>query len=521
MPLSLLSIVAALLLPALCFAQTQPQLLSARAANRILDQATWGPTPASSAALQTQGFDAWFAAQVAAPISTYSDQPLSNSAGKTNTNLAPVQVQFFQNALNGPDQLRQRVAFALSEIWVVSELELNNASAFPPLMRLFQNDALGNYETLMRDVTLNPAMGRFLNMVNNAKGSTVKGTSANENYARESMQLFTIGLTQLNPDGSPVLDGNGNTIPTYIAADVTNLAKAFTGWTYGTPPGVPGKANNPAFYLVPMVPSESEHDLTAKTILGVNFAAGRTAEEDLTDALHTLFMQSSLAPFISQQLIEHLVTSNPSPAYISRVSEVFANNGSGVRGDLTAVVRAILTDPEARAGDVPGVTDGAAFGHMREPVLFIANLIRGLNATLSSTSGVANAATNLGQQLFYAPSVFSYFSPQYRTTLGLLGPEFQIYSTQTASNRADTVNSAVYGGQLDAGTKFDLTTYTAAAANNTALIALINTNFFHEDMSSSVQNAIDQALAPLTAPADKAKAALYIALTSSEYQIIH
>ena len=494
--------------------------LSHRAANRVLEQASWGPTQTPSQILESQGFDAWFASQLSAPISTYPDQAEYNSAGNNNTNLAPIQVLFFQNALSNPDQLRQRVAFALGEIWVISELEVNNASAFPPLLRIFQNDAFGNYEQLMYDVSLNAGMGKFLNMVNNDKANPQRGTSPNENYGREIMQLFTLGLAKLNIDGTPVLDTSGHPIPTYAQSDVDAVAAAFTGWTYPSMPGFVTSGHNPAFFIPPMVPVEANHDMTAKAILGTTLPAGQTAEQDLADTLHIIFMQPSLPPFVCQQLIQHLVTSSPSPAYVSRVSNVFVNNGSGVRGDLKAVIYAILTDPEARAGDTSDSNDGT-FGHMREPVLFIANLLRAMNGTVSSTSTVANFAANLGQQLFYAPSVFSYFSPSYRTIEGQVAPEFQIYSTQTASNRADTVYSAIYGGQLDSGTKFDISAFTAAASNNTALIGLINSVFFHNDMSSGVQNAILQALTPLTAPGDKAKAALYVALTSGEYQIIH
>lgn len=504
-------------LPGVCLAQSG---LTHRAANRILEQATWGPTPTPDATLETKGFEAWFASQLTAPVSTYSDQAEFNSLGNNNTNLAPVQVEFFQNALSNPDQLRQRVAFALSEIWVVSEVSENNASAFPPLYRIFQKDAFGNYEQLMKDVTLNAGMGKYLNMVNNDKANRTKGTSANENYGREIMQLFTLGLNKLHPDGTPVLDSAGNTIPTYTQADVTALSNALTGWTYGPMPGFTTTGHNRAYFLPPMVAVEANHDTTSKVVLGSTLAAGLSAEQELDDALHIVFTQSSLPPFICQQLIQHLVTSNPSTNYVERVTNIFEDNGAGVRGDLKAVVHAILTDPEARTGDISD-SDDASFGHMREPVLFVTNLLRGLNGTLASTSTVANQATNLGQQLFYSPSVFSYFAPGYRTTNGLLAPEFQLYSAQTAANRANEVNSAIYGGQFDAGTKFNIAAFTSAAASNASLIKLINGVFFHDDMSSSLQSAITSALTPLTAPADKAKAALYVALTSGEYQIIH
>ena len=499
----------------------QTQILSNRAANRILEQGTWGPAAPPSATLLQQGFEPWFQEQVNAPVSMFADQPYYNSAGNNNTNLAPVQIAFFQNAVSNPDQLRQRVAFALSEIWVISELEINNASAFPPLLRIFQSRAFDNYESLMRDVTLNPGMGRFLNMVNNDKGNATKGTTANENYGREILQLFTLGLTKLNPDGTPVLDANGVAVPTYTQADVADLAKAFTGWTYPAMPGFVTKGHNRAYYLGSMAAVESLHDTTQKQILGTTLPAGGTAEADLDAALHAVFLHPNLPPFVSQQLIQHLVTSNPSSAYVGRVASVFENNGAGVRGDLKAVVHAILTDEEARAADDPNSLSQENFGHMREPVLFVTSLLRGLNGTVSATSTVAGTATNLGQQLFYAPSVFSYFSPQYRTLHGLLGPELQIYSTQTAANRADAVNSAVYGGQFDAGTKLSIAAFVTAAANAATLVNLINQIFFHGAMSDALRTAINQALAPLTAPADKAKAALYVALTSGEYQIIH
>lgn len=519
---SIASVVTAVLLPVVSFAQSESSTLSLRAAHRLLEQGTWGPQLGDYWALKSMTFDDWFNAQVAAPISTYADQPLIDpTTGNANTNIAPVQLQFLQNALSGPDQLRQRVAFALSEIWVVSDLEVNNASAFPPLLRIFQNRAFDNYEALMTDVTLNPAMGQYLNMANNVKANPAKGTSANENYGREFMQLFTIGLTQLNIDGTPVLDTSGNPVPTYSANDVIGITNAFTGWTYPPMPGTASKATNPTYYIGQMVPYEGNHDMTAKTIIGTNLPAGQTAETDLAAAIHIIFTQPTLPPFISQQLIQHLVTSNPSPAYVARVASVFVDNGSGVRGDLKAVVRAILMDPEARQADDPSAELQPTFGHLREPILFLLNTLRGLGGTVTSAAPIINTGTGMGQELFYEPSVFSYFSPQSRTPTGLLGPEFQIYSTQTAANRADAVNSMVYGGSLGTGSTFSVAPYTAAAANPTTLIELINSVFFHGAMSNDVTNAITQALVPLTAASDKAKAALYVALTSQEYSVIH
>ena len=498
-----------------------PVTMTDRAAARFLDQATWGPTPSTIVQLQQMGITNWLTWQFSVNTSDLPDQPLLNSSGKSNNDLRPVQSAFFQNAVTGEDQLRQRVAFMLSQMWVVSaESGVPDAYAYPPYWRIFRDNAFGNYRDIIKAVTLNPAMGRYLNMANNNKGNPVKGTAANENYARELMQLFTIGLVQQNPDGSPVLDQSGNPVPTYDQTAVTNMAKLLTGWTYPTAPGATPKTNNPAYYIGQMIPVEAEHDTSAKTIFGnINVAAGQTAEQDLDSLLNALMRQTTMAPFVSSQMIQHLVTSNPSAAYIQRVSSVFLNDGSGVTGDMKAVIAAILTDPEARAADEGGLSVNPNFGHLREPILFMANLLRGLNATLTSTSAIYNDTSLLGENLFYAPSVFSYFSPQSRTEKGLSGPEFQIYSTQTAATRADIVNSALYGA-LDKGTTVDLSSFVQYGGNVTALLDYIGYVFLHHGMSANLQQqATDAANAAATAQA-RAQAALYIVLTSGEYQIV-
>lgn len=493
-----------------------------RTVYRVLEQATWGPTQTPDPTLARFGLKAWFARQLEQPPSTFDDQPQLNAMGNSNTNMLPIQQQFYANALNGADQLRQRIAFALSEIWVVSELEVNNASAFPPLLRIFQADAFENYEQLMKDVTLNAGMGKFLNMVNNDKGNATRGTTANENYAREIMQLFTTGLVELNMDGTPVLDAQGQTKPTYTQATVSALAKAFTGWTYAPMPGKTAANHNPAYYLLPMTYTAANHDTTQKVLFtGYTLPAGQSAQQDLDQALHAIFMQPSVPPFVSKLLIQHLTTSNPSPEYVERVARVFADNGQGVRGDLQSVIKQILFDPEARRGDDPTFSDDATFGHLREPVLLVTSLLRGLNGSLSATSTAVTYSTQLGQNLFSPPSVFSYFSPEYRVTGGLLAPEFQLHSTQAATNRANLINSAIYNGRFDAGTTFNLSTFVNAASVPSNLVATVNKVFFHSAMSDSVKSAITSAVNAAATPTDQARAALYVALTSSEYQVIH
>src|SRR5580704_4980640 len=502
------------------------QSLTDRAAARFLDQATWGPTAASIAQVQQLGIDDWLTAQFALNTSDLPDQPILNSAGKPNENLGPVEQAFFQNAVSGQDQLRQRVAFILSQIWVVSETSgVNYAYAFPPYWRILRDNAFGNYRDIIRNVTLSPAMGRYLNMANNVKANPAKNTSANENYAREMMQLFTIGLTQLNPDGSAVEDASGATVPTYTQAVVTNMAKALAGWTYPTAPGATAKRTNPAYYVGQMFAVESEHDTTSKSIFGnITIPAGQTAEQDLESVLDALMAQPSMAPFVSQQLIEHLVTSNPSPQYIARVSNVFLNDGTGVKGNLKAVITAILTDAEARAGDDPSATANPTFGHMREPILFMTNIMRGLNAKLGANSAIYNDASLAGESLFHSPSVFSYFSPQYRIAGGLVGPEFQIYSTATSVERANLVTGALYA-KLDKSTTVDLSPFEREAAAPSFLINYISQVFLHSSMSADLQQAVTDALnAAAQASAGnaeaQAQAALYVVLTSGEYSII-
>lgn len=519
--ISYLALASALWVPWPAFGQTgsAEPLITARTAARLLDQASWGPTPASIAQVRQMGIDAWLDAQFALNTSDLPDQPILNSEGKNNSDLAPVQAAFFANAINGQDQLRQRVAFALSEIWVVSAVSVHYAYAFPPYWRIFRDNAFGNYRDIIKAVTLNPAMGAYLNMANNNKGNPSKGTAANENYARELMQLFTLGLTQLNPDGSSVLVNNAPA-PTYAPAVVPNMAEVLTGWTYPTAPGATQKTNNPAYYFGQMIPVESEHDTSAKTIFGnLTIPAGQSAEQDLESLLDDLMAQPTMAPFISEQLIQHLVTSNPSPAFIERVATVFRNDGTGVAGNMKAVVTAILTDPEARAADDPDAAVNPNFGHMREPVLFMANLLRGLNGTLGAQSALYNKASELGQQLFYAPSVFSYFSPQYRTENALLGPEFQIYSTQTAADRADVVHQILYGA-LDKSTTVDLTQFTGQAGDIDTLLNYIASIFLHDGMSANLYQQAYNAASAQNSSTARAQAALYVVLTSGEYQII-
>jgi len=390
-----------------------------------------------------------------------------------------------------------------------------------PYLRLLAQDAFGNFYDLMRDITLNPAMGHFLDMVNNDKPNPSTGKSANENYARELIQLFTLGEVLLNPDGSPKLDSKGNTIPAYTQETVENLARALTGWTYPPAPGAVSHTHNPPYWNGEMVAFESNHDKNPKVLLnGVRLPAGLSARQDLQAALQNIFNHSNVGPFVSKQLIQHLVTSNPSAGYIARISNVFDDNGSGVRGDLRAVTKAILLDAEARAGDDGAIQD-AGYGHLKEPVLFITALLRALGASLDPTNAIPGAAAQMGQNLYYAPSVFNYFSPGYRVPgTELLGPEFQIFSTSTSIIRANLVNTLIFGNP-GAGTQVDLSSWTTLARNPQDLLDTINLLFLHDGMSQQMRASIRAAVDAAPTNRQKAQAALYLVATSTLYQVAH
>src|SRR5689334_3277681 len=324
----LITVVAALSANTVLAQRMPPRTyVSDRAAARLLEQATWGPTALDIEQVKTFGMKGWLQQQFTAPPSDLPDQPILTAAGKSNGNTGPVERAFFQIATSGKDQLRQRVAFVLSQIWVVSRLGVTPAYAYPPYWRVFRDHAFDNYRDIIRSVTLNPAMGSYLDMANNDKGNPAKNITANENYAREVMQLFCLGLTKLNLDGSPVLDQNGNPVPTYDQSIVENLAKVFTGWTFPVAPNVAARPHNPSYYFGEMYPVETYHDTGPKTLFdGFQIPAGQSSRADLESALDALMAQDTMAPFISKQLIEHLVTSNPSPDYISRVARVFLDN---------------------------------------------------------------------------------------------------------------------------------------------------------------------------------------------------
>jgi uncharacterized protein (DUF1800 family) len=515
-------------------------------AARLLEQATFGVTASDVAHVQSVGISAYINQQMAYPPTQYTgysytphtapvgcigdgSNPPDASSLCARDKYSPFQVQrdFFMHALDKPDQLRQRVAFALSQIMVVSSVTIYEAYGLADYQNILLKDALGNYRTLLQDVTLSPTMGRYLDMANSNETNPQNGTVPNQNYAREVLQLFSIGLVELNRDGTLQLDAGGAPIPTFDGATINGFASVFTGWTYPPLPGATSQWTNPINFDGTMVAFPDHHQPGTKALLnGYTVAASQTPEQDLANALDNIFNHPNVGPFISKQLIQHLVTSNPSPAYVARIAAVFANNGQGVRGDLSAVVRAILTDTEAR-GDAPATS---AFGHLREPALFITSTLRSLGGR---SDGVLprSASSAMGEPIFSPETVFNFYPPSYQIPgTPTLAPEFGIDNAATALARANFVNTVIMQGGAAAdptvsgstGTSINLTPL-AGAANNTALIAQLNQTLMHGALSSAASNIIltaaDSIAANSTDPLATARAATYLILTSAQYQV--
>lgn len=519
---------AGLLLAGGLSAATPP---TAFAAARFLTQAGWGANAASIAEVQSLGFSAWIDAQVNAPESAIPDVAVGqDSKGNPTYSIRPVQDAFFYNAATGKDQLRQRVAFALGQIWVVSGVKLD-VRAIPPYLRILQKDAFSNYYTIMYDVTKSPAMGHYLDMVNNNKPTATHG--ANENYAREILQLFTIGLSELNDNGT-VRTSGGVPIPSYNQDQIEGFSRAFTGWTYAPIGTASSHFGNPANWTAPMVSFQANHDVATKLVLGgVTLPANQTAERDLDDALNNIFHNHNMAPFICRQLIQRLVTSDPSPAYVARIAAVF--NNATDRGDMKAVVKAILLDSEARKGD-----DGSnpAAAKLTEPILFLSKLVRGLNgavapinpASFSSTNRLTDYANGLGQNPFYPPTVFNYFLPGYRvhdaqTGVTANAPEFQLLSEATAIGRVDFVNSLAFGtvGGINvsaAFTQFEtILGATPTPATEGKMVDAVYTSLTGAAPSAPIHNAILTAVEAAATPKAKVATAIYLTASSWQYQV--
>lgn len=469
---------------------------------RFLEQSSFGPTPATLAKIQQIGIQAYLDEQFTLP-ETVIPTPADNGMGT-------LRQWALYNYSTAQDQLRQRVAYALGQIVVTSANKLVYADEILPWLRLLSKHAFGNYRDFLREITRSPSMGKYLDLANSVKPNMVTG--ANENYARELMQLFTIGLWELNQDGSLLTDPNGP-ISTYDQNTVRQVALALTGWTYPTAPGATPQSFNWEYFAAPMETRSANHDMTQKTFLGKTLAAGQSVSQDLESLLDALMTHPNIAPFIATRLIRSLVTSNPSPGYIQRVASVFADNGNGVAGDLKAVVTAILMDSEAR-------NDVAAFdqGRLKEPILHIAGFLRALNGGFTSGQQLTYLFDYMAQPILTPNSVFSWFSPLYRIPhTNLFGPEFQIYSPTEAVLRGNFFYSAL---NYPAGDMIvDLTPFQPYGNNMPALVEAANQALFYGRMPAQMKQILINAATPGYDAKTRIETVLYLTALSGQYAV--
>ncbi len=519
---------------------------TANDAARFLTQATYGPKMAEITTLSGKGFNIWLNQQFQASIQSHVDYLMAARAAGEEVSQNQLMESIWKQAITGDDQLRQRVALALSEIMVISG-NSDSLSALPwamaSWMDMLNRNAFGNFRQLLEDVTLHPAMGSFLNMLGNDKGDPEAGINPNENYAREILQLFSIGLYQLHPDGSLKLDNNGAPIPTYDQNTIKELSKVFTGWSFGG-----GEPTWERFYgvgiydddfsiawRVPMQVYEDHHSPGSKRLLnGFEAPAGQTAQKDLKDALDNIFNHPNVGPFIARRLIQRLVTSNPSRGYVYRVARAFDNNGQGARGDLRAVIPAILTDYEARSVDL---LNNQGYGKLREPIVRFGALLRAFNAKAPNGKYriwyLDDVVYGLGQNPLRAPSVFNFFTPDYiypgpLAAAGLYAPEFQITTETTAASAANLIRLVAYYGYLggtgeDAADliALDYSSVLPLAANPAQMIDYLNLLLMSGSMSSGMRNILINtvSLVPTSEPSLRAQIAVHLIVTSPEFVI--
>jgi len=508
----------------------QLAVVSATAAARFLAQASMGASRADIASVQSLGYAGWLDAQFAmAPSTSRWDWLVSKGYnGLTYRNSeSGFDNCAWRKLIASPDTLRQRVTLALSEICVVaidglvgSGWRAFSAAAY---LDLLEGEAFGNYRTLLGKISTSPAMGQFLTFRGNVKYNPATGALPDENYARELMQLFSIGLYQLNQDGTPAL-ANGAPQETYSLSDITGLARIFTGWDFDM---AGGNATTPDFLRRPMIQIPKRHETGASTFLGKTVPSGLDGAASLNAALDIIFAHPNVAPFISRQLIQKLVTSNPSSAYVARVAAVFNNDGKGVKGNLKALIRAILLDSEARSAPT---TANTSYGKLREPMLRMLAWARAYRAsTTTDTWGIGNtsdAGSRLGQSPLRSPTVFNFYRPGYVppngavAAAGLVAPEFQLANESSVVGYVNYMQHAVSKGIADV--QADYSSLLPLAGDANALLNEINTVLAAGQLSASTLSPLGTAIGTMSASTDAAKynriyAALTLVLAAPEF----
>jgi len=503
--------------------------------SRILTQATFGPTAEEINRLQSMGTAAWFNDQFAKPQTlhlVYMNDALASMPAGQQLSENQFLESFWQQAITGEDQLRQRVTYALSQIFVISFQ--NDVLATMPRGVAHYYDTLsafafGNFRDLLEAVTRNPMMGVYLSSLRNEK--TVGARVPDENYAREVMQLFTIGLRQLNADGT---DTTTPPTPTYTNDDIKGLAKVFTGWSWAGPDtsrnrfvGSSNPTPDPNRDWLQMQVYPAYHETLEKVFLGVTIPANTSAGDSLKTALDTLFNHPNVGPFIGRQLIQRMVTSNPSPAYIGRVSAAFNNNGQGVRGDMKAVIKAVLLDPEALA--LPTATSS---GKLREPVLRLAHWMRSFHARSASGKfmlpNTDDPLRSLNQTPMRSPSVFNFYRPEYQPpntsiiAANLDAPEMQITEETSVFGYLNFMRNAIsVGTGTNRDIQADYTPELALAAAPELLLDRISLLLLQNKMSSALRSQIRAAIAsnPNNSANNKVYLAVFLTMASPEYLV--
>jgi len=522
---------------------------------RLLEQASLGPTEALVKEVAGKGVGPWIDAQLAMNVTRYTNiphwEPPANNddcvddktppitpqkfCHTNNGDPVPVAWEFFRQSRTAPDQLRLRMAHVWHQIFVIGGPNQTYANA--GYQQRLRDNAFGTFENLLLKYALSPQLGYFQTWVKNVP--EFNGIRPNENFARELMQLFTVGVNELNDDGTPKLDGKGHLIPTYGQSDIETLARVLTGFTYPTHPGqMPSFWGNEWYFIGDMIPFDDRHDQGAKSLFNgrVQFAAGMGAMAEVRAAIRAVVDHANTPPFISRQLIQKTVTSSPSPAYVARVAAVFKNNGAGVRGDLAAVTRAILLDPEARGAR----KIDPEYGRMREPALFWTAMIRALDVT---TDGVMPESTGWesGQTLFRPATVFNYYPADYTLAGGdIPGPEFGIYTSAEFLNRANQINDLLYNVDQPwsqhelygwgprpyvpnaTGTPSPaLTAFLPDAADADKLVERLNRLLLHGTMSDAARKTVVTAVnkLKLTDTLRRVKLAVNLMLVSIDYQV--
>ncbi|HWT52715.1 MAG TPA: DUF1800 domain-containing protein [Caulobacter sp.] len=508
-------------------------------AARLAKQASFGPTPALiNAIVAKKSVAAWLDEQFTLSSSSYADlaaKPVPGNycssltgvdltnCNRNNFSATPVQMRFYADAIGKDDQLRQRVAFALSQIVVASEVDVHQTAGLATFQQILLSNAFGNYRDILKMVTLNPYMGDYLDMADSNK------SQPNENYARELMQLFSVGTVLLNPDGTPQTDSTGATIATYANTDVKEVARALTGWTYARLNGAPLTDNTNRDWTQPMVMYATRFDTGSKTFLGKTIPAGATQQANVDAVVDAVFNHPNTAPYICKRLIQQLTIANPTPAYVERVAAVFANNGSGVRGDLKAVVRAIYLDPEARVvSQLPG--------KVKEPVLLAASLARAIGYATDGYAFLTRDA-GMGQAPFRAPSVFNFYPYEFPLPqgAGLVSPVSKLMTTSTTMARHNFVYDWTVGGDVTrgefkptlgpTGTIPDWGSWEAYGTDDGKILDRINLVLLNGTMTKAQRQSLLTAMAAIknTTPTlqtrKRAQMALYVVASSPLFQV--